>query len=294
MSGSGRALQILQVLVIAFLCLPLLAQFMVAGTHWPMGDMQGYWDAGLRLRAGEPLYNPPPPGVVDQLGVYRHAPWFALTWVPLTFLPHGVVTLAWGLAICAAIAYMMWSLATPLTPAGVAAALLIGWLTLQTGMFGNVQSLMVAGLVWGLPRRSGPLWIAVAASLKITPLLFVLAYARQREWRRVAWTLGLTILLWAPALVFNWQDIGGKGVEPWWPWIIAPALGLWWWRPSLLGAVVIAAYPLLHTSYVSYLAVPMRVHDAGEVELVPVRPSHRGGPGHGVTAVRPRDGAPAP
>jgi len=248
-------LVILQVLVIAFLALPLLAQFIVAGTDWPMGDMQGYWDAAIRLREGAPLYNPPPPGVDDQLGVYRHAPWFALAWVPLTFLPHGAVVLVWSLAVCAAIGYIMWSIARPLTPAGVAAALLIGWLTLQTGMFGNLQALMVAGLIWGFPRRSGPAWIAVAASLKIAPILFVLAYARNRDWRRVAWTLGLTALLWAPAFAFNWQAIGGKGSEPWWPWIIAPALVVWWWRPSLLGVLVIAAYPVLHTSYVSYLAV---------------------------------------
>lgn len=47
-------------------------------------------------------------------------------------------------------------------------------------------------------------WIAVAASLKITPLALALVYAGRREWRRFALTIVLTGLLWAPAL---WSGI---------------------------------------------------------------------------------------
>lgn len=47
---------------------------------------------------------------------------------------------------------------------------------------GNAQALMVAWLVWGAERRSGPLWIALAASLKAVPILFAIVYIGRRQW----------------------------------------------------------------------------------------------------------------
>jgi hypothetical protein len=52
-------------------------------------------------------------------------------------------------------------------------------------------------------RRSGPLWIALAASLKLFPVLLVLVYAGRRQWLRMAAGVLLTGLLWAPALLYD-------------------------------------------------------------------------------------------
>jgi hypothetical protein len=68
---------------------------------------------------------------------------------------------------------------------------------------GNVHGLMIAWLVFGVERRSGPIWIAVAASLKAVPILYVLVYAGRGEWRKVAETLAITAVLVAPMFFFD-------------------------------------------------------------------------------------------
>src|SRR5207248_1690343 len=64
--------------------------------------MDAYWNAAMRLRAGQPLYAP---GLPTDSDLYRYAPWFAYAWVPLTYLPKGAVLVAWmGICLAAAIA----------------------------------------------------------------------------------------------------------------------------------------------------------------------------------------------
>ncbi len=170
-------------------------------------DVAAYWEAAERIRAGEPLYVA---GVANASNLYRYAPWFAYVWVPLTFLPREAVTVGWvGLMIAAAI------LSTaPLFRhglAGSAAFALFAPIQLQAAVFGNVQPLLVLMLLWGVERRSGPLWIAIGASLKAVPLLLALVYAGRGEWRRAGLAVALTALLAAPALLF---DLSGYSTEP--------------------------------------------------------------------------------
>jgi hypothetical protein len=156
-------------------------------------DVDAYWGAAMRLRAGDPLYQGAAAARISG-DVYRYAPWFAWAWVPLTYLPRHVVESAWfGLSLSAAL-YLAWPMRRS------RALLLIGPAALESALTGNVQTLMVAGLLFGVERRSGPLWIALAASLKITPIALALVYAGRHEWRRFALTLGLTALLWTPLL----------------------------------------------------------------------------------------------
>lgn len=163
-------------------------------------DVAAYWSAGERLRDGQPLY----PAALDTATsmyygeAYRYAPWFAFAWVPLTYLPRELVTAGWALALFAAVAYVGWAL----RGRWIAFAFLIPFL-FDAATDGNVQPLLIAGLVYGLARRSGPVWIAIAASLKAAPLAFVLAYIGRREWNKAAATLLLTILLTAPMLFFD-------------------------------------------------------------------------------------------
>ena len=61
----------------------------------------------------------------------------------------------------------------------------------------------MATLAFGITRRSGPLWVAIAASLKGAPILWVLTYVAHRDWRRVAASVAVTAVLIAPLLLFG-------------------------------------------------------------------------------------------
>jgi hypothetical protein len=96
-------------------------------------------------------------------------------------------------------------------PAGWAAFAIFAPLQLQGAVFGNVQPLLVLMLLWGVERRSGPLWIAIGASLKAVPLLLALVYAGRREWRRAGLAVLLSALLALPAFLF---DLSAYSTEP--------------------------------------------------------------------------------
>ena len=170
-------------------------------------DVGAYWTAAERIRADEPLYVT---GAANASNLYRYAPWFAYAWVPLTFLPRDAVTTAWvALMLVAAIASTLPLIRHGL--AGTAAFALFAPLQVQGAIFGNVQPLLVLMLLWGVERRSGPLWIAIGASLKAVPLLLALVYAGRGEWSRAGLALLLTGALAAPALLF---DLSGYSTTP--------------------------------------------------------------------------------
>lgn len=165
-------------------------------------DMTSYLWAGEAWRTTGNPYTPAEV-VVDGNPIYRYAPWFAVPWIWLSQLPDGVVGTSWAvlMAACGVLAVVpvlrAWgAIAIPL------AAFFGGWLV-AIGLNGNVQPALVALLAWGVERRWGPAAVAVAASLKAVPILYVIVYAGRGEWSRVAWTLGLTLVLVAPMLLFD-------------------------------------------------------------------------------------------
>lgn len=168
-------------------------------------DVSAYWEAAERLRSGGTLYAT---GAANAPDLYRYAPWFAAAWIPLTFLPRDAVTAGWvGLMLAAALISTV-----PLLrrgPAGWAAMAIFAPTQIEGAIYGNVQPLLVLMLLWGVERRSGPLWIALGASLKAVPIVLAVVYAGRGEWRRAALTAGLTILLVSPALLF---DLSGYSI----------------------------------------------------------------------------------
>ncbi|MGH2385326.1 MAG: glycosyltransferase 87 family protein, partial [Candidatus Limnocylindria bacterium] len=169
--------------------------------NWTLEDMDAYWDAAVRLRAGEPLYREYADATAAN--VYRYAPWFAFAWIPLTFLPKAVVGVLWSLVLLMACGASLWPLLRARSMASVAAAGVLGSLLLTISAVGNVHALVIVALVFGIEHRSGALWIAVAASLKAVPILFVLVYAARRQWGRVLVTGILTVVLIGPMLFFD-------------------------------------------------------------------------------------------
>lgn len=209
------------------LVLGVLIAYAVLGSwavasNWYFYDAQGYWEAGLRLRSGGELY--PPLADQDHPSVYRYAPWFAWAWAALTFLPRDAVLFAWGAVLATAAVWLL--LQIPRSAAGLVLALIFAPMLLRVLSQGNVHVLMVAMLVWGISRRSGPFWIAVGASLKVVPILFAALYIARREYARAGLAVLMTLLLWSPALLVGLEDypaaVGGEAFPfGWFTFVIA-------------------------------------------------------------------------
>lgn len=233
-------------LVAAAIALAAIGAFSVMGLSqltipgWWFQDSEAYFQAAERLRDGAPLY--PALASEDASAVYRYAPWFAVAWVPLTALPKTVAFVAWTIAMLLAAGYCAWVPLRHRSLAGLALALLAVALLVPAAATGNVQPLLVAALTWGVERRSGPLWIALAASLKAAPVLLVAVFVGRRQWWRATLTLAITLLLVMPMLLFdlaNYPTDTGAAAGPLPDWLAVTV--------GLLLAVI--AVPLARTRY---------------------------------------------
>ena len=170
-------------------------------SQWTLSDAGAYWQAAHRIREGAELY--PPVANVEASDVYRYAPWFAWAAVPFTYLPQTLAGAIWSAILVAASVFAVVPLAR--RRAWIAVAFFFPILV-GISAVGNVHALLVAALVWGEERRSGPLWIGAAASLKVVPILFVLVYLGRRQWLRAALSLLATAVLVAPAFLYDLSD----------------------------------------------------------------------------------------
>ena len=200
-----------------------ISQLVFTFGDWHLSDMGAYWNAGERLRFGEPLY--PALESNEASEVYRYAPWFAWAWAPLTMLPRAVVNVGWSIILLVASAAALLPLVQ--LRAWLAVAFFLPILV-GISAIGNVQPLVVAMLVLGLERRSGPLWVGVAASLKAVPILFMVTYLGRRQWLKAATATGVTILLVAPMLLHDLSNYPAGAGQ-------AAALAQW---PPLYGIVL--------------------------------------------------------
>lgn len=236
---------------------------------WNLEDMDAYWNAGQRLRDGLPLY----PAVADPgaADVFRYSPWFAWLWVPFTYLPKTAVQIGWSAVLLVCIAVAVGPLLRRRSVAAICLAALLGGFLFRTASTGNVHAMIVAALVHGVSRRSGPVWIGIAASLKLVPIAYALIYAGRGEWGRAALSLGVAGVLLAPMLgydltnypvtnagSFSLLTVGGPIL-----WMagaaVAAAAALWLarsrfaWPAASLGAL--AALPRLQPYDATYLLV---------------------------------------
>jgi hypothetical protein len=163
-------------------------------------DMEAYWQAGERVRQGSELYPVTDPHLPT---VYRYAPWFAWAWAPLTLLPKQLVMVTWTAVLLAASLYVVreWGLFVILAGPALAGA---AWI-------GNVQPLMLALIIVAIKRGWAPAGIAVAASLKATPILLALYFVGRGQWRDFALTIVLTAFLLAPVVAY---DLTGYVTDP--------------------------------------------------------------------------------
>lgn len=216
-SLETRAQRLVIAITIAVLVAIGVNHLVWAVRQWPLGDLEIYLAAATRLRDGESLYQ-----ATDPFRAYWYAPWFAVVMIPLTYLPLSMVAGLWsaGLVICTlAVGIVLWRRETP-------AARLLALMTtpalFAVSAGGNIQAPLVLALLCGLHRPSGPLWISIAASLKLTPILFTLVYIARREWLRAGLSVLLAAIMLAPALplgiplgrVQEWDQLA-PGVLAW-------------------------------------------------------------------------------
>jgi hypothetical protein len=230
-----------------------LAIVIRAIAEWPLGDLKIYLGAAQRIRDGQALYAVD----VPSYEAFWYAPWFALVFVPASFLPYQVVAIVWSAILVVASIATVVPLLRMRTRAGVALASLVLSLLIGVSAGGNVQPLLVLALSRTRHRPSGPVWIALAASLKLTPALLILAYAAERTWRRALVAALLTSALLAPGLVLGqFREVSG-GID---------ALALFGISPIAYGLSVAAAclavfivrrrYATLVASIAGVLALP--------------------------------------
>ncbi|HEX6139810.1 MAG TPA: hypothetical protein VF013_05005 [Candidatus Limnocylindria bacterium] len=261
-----------QRVVIALLLVNAIVRVWLIATDWNFQDVDAYWDAAMRLRHGEALY---PIGLdPDNYRVFRYAPWFAWMWVPLTYLPRTIVDIAWAVVLAAASASILAGLARLRSTAGWALALLMTPWLLSLVQVGNIQPLVVASLAYGVSRRSGPVWIAINASLKAVPILWTLVCVARRQWGLVAITGVLTLVLSAPFLLYDlagyMTDPGRSGASLYYylgpqAWavgaLVTGAVAAWLaWRRSrwlwpAIALAVMAITPRSHITYATYLVI---------------------------------------
>jgi hypothetical protein len=212
-------------------------------SSWELEDAEAYWNAALRLRDGADLYVAVPTGA-DETIAYRYAPWLAWAWVPLTYLPKPLVQAGWSLVLVASVVVALVPLARVRTVAAVCLLFLLGGLLIRTASTGNVHALLIAMLVWGTRRHSGPVWIGVAASLKIAPILYALVFLGRRQWGRVVVAVVVAGVLWLPAVLYGLSDypVGGSELS------IVTVAGPFVWV-ALVAMLVVAALILARTRY---------------------------------------------
>jgi hypothetical protein len=178
----------------------------IAWLVWAIGglnfsDADAYRLAADRLLAGQDMYVQ----AANQDEAYRYAPWFAVAWVPLAALPQQVGNLVWAAMLSVATLFCVLPLARQDYLAARLLAVLGGSMLIWTVARGNVHPLVMVALIQGLDRRLGPLWLALAASLKAVPIFFVLVYVARREWWRAAAAMGITTALVLPMPILGWE-----------------------------------------------------------------------------------------
>ncbi len=266
---SPRIWRLARVVALAVVIAIGITDLYWAFTQWHMADAGAYWSAAERLRDGSTLY--PPVTDVESSEVYRYAPWFAWLTLPFTFLPQTIAGMLWSAILVAASCAAM----LPLVQRRAWLEVAFFWpILIGISANGNVHALLVALLVLGVERRSGPLWIAVAASLKAFPILLALVYVGRGQWARAVVTGLLTAALVAPMLLYDLSNYvtsaGFAGLLITWPALYALAvvvlaavtlrLGRTRWAWLAASVTVAMALPRFFLYDVTYLqvAVPLR------------------------------------
>lgn len=211
-------------------------------TSDPLADARAYYDAAGRLNDGLPLY--PAGADPNAAAFYRYPPLLAIVLRPLAILPYQVFALLWAGAVLASFITLVRRLGST-RRTWLAIGLLgvpIGWALAIAQAHVPLTLLLLIGQPWS---------IALAANMKLVPLLVAAWWLGRRQWQALgalaAWLLlaGAAQLLLEPANSIAFIGTLGPGqvgqVQNISPFAISPVLWL-----ALVGAglgVAIVAAP---------------------------------------------------
>jgi Glycosyltransferase family 87 len=162
----------------------------------PLADVHAYYDAGARLNAGLPLYDQP--ATTNDNEFYRYPPLLAIVFRPLALLPFEAAAAIWEafLVVCLALTIVRLGLNRRTWVVLGMLALPILW-SLAIGQAQVVVTLLMA--------LGTPMTVALAAHLKIFPVLAAIWWLGRRDFRSFAWFvawlagLGVVQLVLEPA-----------------------------------------------------------------------------------------------
>jgi hypothetical protein len=152
-------------------------------TSDPFADARVYYDAAARLNAGQPLYPP---------DTRIYPPLFSILFRPLALLPFEIAAAIWEAFLLAAFGLTLWRMGIRRPATWLAIGMLgigIAW----TFAIGQAEVLVTLLLTIG-----SPFTVALAANIKLFPILVGVYWLGRREWRElgrlVGWTVGLILL----------------------------------------------------------------------------------------------------
>ena len=149
----------------------------------PLADVRAYYDAGARLNAGQPLYIQP--ATTDDPGFYRYPPLLAIAFRPLALLPYETAALIWE-------AFLIVLFVATLVRLGLRNRwtwIVTGWLAAPIAWSLAIGQAQVA--VTFLVALGSPWAIALAANLKILPVIVAIYWIGRRDWRAVGVLVGV-------------------------------------------------------------------------------------------------------
>jgi hypothetical protein len=278
MSRRWLAAQAIAVGVALAVCLSYLRSRGIFNLDSVGADMNAYWEAALRVRAHEPLY--PPLSDINASDVFRYPAWFAYAWVPLTFAPKAVITTVWIGSLLAASAFALVPIVRSGSVAGLVLGLLMAPILVEAAWLGNVEPLLVAGLVWGIGTRAEPAAIAFAAATKLTPIAFLAIPLARRDLFGAAMAAGFTGALLLPSLITG--NLASYPVE------VGGTLSLWSvspaaWAVAAAGSLVLVVWSartnrrfVALAASVASLAISPRINLFHAARVVTAYPAHAG------------------
>jgi alpha-1,2-mannosyltransferase len=213
------------------------AIFLGQVTSDPLADVRAYYGAATRLNAGLPLY--PVGQDVNGPTAYFYPPLFAMLFRPLALLPFELAAVIWGAIVALSFLGTLWLLGIRRRATWLAVGILgvpIGF-TLAVAQAQAVVTLLLT--------IGSPFGIALAANIKLFPLLAGVWFVGRRDWRRVRalalWTAGLVAVQlvlepqatmdYVRALGLGW--VGGNTNYS--PYAISPVL----WAVLLIAGVLL-------------------------------------------------------
>ena len=181
---------VLNLLAFALAVIGGIAGVLVALMHVvndPAADAVAYYEAASRLNAGQPLY---PAGIDPSSNhIYLYPPLLAVALRPLALLPYAWFAVVWELAVIASFVALLRYLGVRRKSVWIAIGILgvpIGWALTVAQAHVPLTYLLALGQPWS---------IALAANLKLTPVLIAIWWLGRRDFQSfVAFLVWLTLL----------------------------------------------------------------------------------------------------